>query len=99
MLINDDGDGYVKTVQILTSSLAHGRVTLLYDQLNALSSQTASSLSSAFRSTLRRVVANVSELIDKAMSPMGERKVRNILLYRITGGVFMTDEEGRAGRK
>ncbi|XP_050421252.1 prominin-1-A-like [Adelges cooleyi] len=67
--------------QILASSLAHGRVTLLRDQLNALLTQTTT-FSNVFKTTLKRVVGNISDLVDTVMNPMGQNK--NVLLYRIT---------------
>lgn len=70
------------------SSLAHGRVTLLRDQLNALSTQTTS-FSNVFKSTLKRVGANISDLVENVMGPMGQKKVRRIyfpIFVRLYGG-------------
>ncbi|KAL5234772.1 hypothetical protein ACI65C_002182 [Semiaphis heraclei] len=66
---------------ILESSLALGRVTLLRDQLRALSTQTAT-FSSMFKMTLKRVVTNITDLVENVMSPMSQKK--NMLLYHLT---------------
>ncbi|XP_003242766.1 prominin-1-A-like [Acyrthosiphon pisum] len=66
---------------ILESSLALGRVTLLRDQLRALSTQTAS-FSNMFKVTLKRVVTNITDLVENVMSPMSQKK--NMLLYHLT---------------
>lgn len=58
----------------MASSLAQGRVTLLRDQLSALSAHTAS-FSNVFKVTLKRVVANISDLVDNVIGPMGQKKV------------------------
>ncbi|XP_050544501.1 prominin-1-A-like [Daktulosphaira vitifoliae] len=67
--------------QISTSSLAHGRVTLLHNQINALSIQTATH-SNSFKTTLKRLVENITDILDNVINPMEQKK--NILLYRIT---------------
>ncbi|KAF0769684.1 prominin-1-A-like, partial [Aphis craccivora] len=66
---------------ILQSSLDHGRVTLLRDQLQALSTQTATS-SNIFKYTLKRVVTNITDLVENILNPITHKK--NILLYYLT---------------
>jgi len=61
----------------LESSLALGRVTLLRDQLRALSTQTAT-FSNMFKMTLKRVVTDITDLVENVMSPMSQKKVRSI---------------------
>lgn len=63
-------------IQISASSLTYGRASLLRDQLNVLLTQTAT-LSNMYKTTLKHVVANVSELIENVISPMNKKKVRN----------------------
>lgn len=65
------------TTQISASSLAQGRVTLLHDQLNALSTQSAT-FPNVFKMTLKHVVANISDLVENVIRPMGQKKVRNM---------------------
>ncbi|XP_025201235.1 prominin-1-like [Melanaphis sacchari] len=66
---------------ILQSSLAHGRVTLLRDQLGALSTQTTT-FSNNFKLTLKRVVTNITDLVENMLNPMNQKK--NMLLYHLT---------------
>ncbi|VVC35443.1 Hypothetical protein CINCED_3A000895 [Cinara cedri] len=67
---------------ILASSLEHGRVTLLQDQLNVLSAQTSSISGAALKSALKRLVTNITELLENVMNPISQKK--NTLLYHLT---------------